>query len=403
MKNKNIVLIVEDNTTLKCLEPLVRKLSGSNNISYVFLDSLFEVSKSSLAFECREFYEFLNLDHKFFHSFQTKDLSRILQRILADHLPNFIFDFDRFFTELSPDLILSGVDHLLFLRQLFYAAKKNDVTTAVIQQGIHRDHLDPERVNEFLPYFGASYSNKYSNIEQIKRLIAHRFGPTTYTNPYPDFIFTLGDFFTNYISGLRGMYNTDRSQIITTGSPEFDGQLVDYTPRCESVLILGQQLLELPWEWEKNKEERFHKFLLNLNKNIPVTYRPHPKSSNYKKGLLPEPINISHSNSLQEDIEEHDVSLTFYSTAIYQGVLSGNVCGVIQPSWFPVEFQPFTHNHIVQVTDPDIDFRKEAIRRDRNTQQDYISNYCYMPNYDESIRQKSSSELIIDILSNNIC
>ena len=418
MKDETVVFVVEDATSYRCLEPIADRLAAENEIRFLFLDALFEppnallgeykfpktevdIPKADVSYPYVEMTEFLKIDYHLFKHLQPHYLNTITQRFVTDLLYDRIYAFDDFFTQIDPSLVLSGVDHLPFLRHLIHEARQRDVYTAVVQQGVHRNHLDPEKVEQFLPHLAATYSPKYDWIEQIKRDVFYRFGPTTYTHPHADIIFTLGDFFTRHIRQLRGQYRPDCSEVITTGTPEFDNPVSEYSPETESVLFLGQQLFERR-EWWEEDEQRFHPFLEKMNAETTFTYRPHPKSSTGKLENLPDEISISETPSLVNDINDHDVILTFFSTAIYQAIIQGKVAGIVQLPWFPVDFSPFTHDHLIQCAEPTMDFQKSARTRSKRTQLDYLDEFCYMPALDDSVKRDTSLELIIDTLSTRI-
>jgi len=135
-------------------------------------------------------------------------------------------------------------------------------------------------------------------------------------------------------------------------------------------------------------------YLERLDERIPVTVRPHPKASPKKINSLKNRLSVSESRSLAEDVSKHDVVVTVNSTAIFEAVIQGKHCCVLQLPWYGVEFEPFTHDHIGQLSTDSVDIADALSDRSVQTQKDYLQRFCYLPSTDGSDRADSSEELV---------
>jgi hypothetical protein len=87
-------------------------------------------------------------------------------------------------------------------------------------------------------------------------------------------------------------------------------------------------------------------------------------------------------------------------------VLRGVPTGILQLPWYPIDFEPFTHDHILQIRPEMLDrigeISTEAERRSGETQLDYLSAFCYTPTVHPECETDSSTKLIAQSLLNKL-
>jgi len=393
-----IVLAIEDGTSHSLLKPLADDLSSWADVELLLLDSFFEaderdisISKDELEYPYRDVSDYIR--HDLFKSPPNSWTTprAIGQRILLDNVsPQIAFDIDGFLYESDADVFVSGVDQFPFIRHVLHRAPDN-VITAVIQQGTYEYALNPKNLTGRTFFPDLDSPNRVT--ERVKRQLGFRYGVTQFCHQYADFAFTMGSFFTETINGYRKLYNRDETEIVTSGTPEFDGPVSDYEPEQESILFLSQQKYESgDWSWEDH--EKTIDVLRSISGNIPVTVRPHPKDSERKIRSFERSFEVTRRTTLQEDVADNDIVLTPDSTAIFEGVIQGKTCGILQLPWCESDFEPFTHDHMVQVVDSSTGLL--GTTKSVDSQRDYLDKFCRMPGEDRITDASSSCELISD-------
>lgn len=399
MKRKTAIFAVEDQTSFRALKPIANYIAPHFEVRILYLDSLFkndnrEISlrREKIPFEGDDFTNYVR-----FERFQTLPRStprRILQRLLLDNISHRItFKVDAYLNSVNPDVVVSAVDQVPFLRQLIVRAYHRDIKTVVLQHGTYERALDPELL-KYKPFF-PNATPEPSWFEYLKRRIGFKYGIGIYCNPYVDTLLTLGKFFTQRIKFLRSDYpDFGHTKIITTGSPEYDSNVQSYNPKMESAIFLSQQQYEGgEWGWET--QEKLIDVLDQINDQIPITVRPHPKDSIDKIENFSQYFTVSRNNCLLEDVKRHDIIISINSTALFEGIIRGKVCGTIQLPCYRVTQAPFTHNHLIQFGSDLTNIEQAAEMRSEGTQRDYFDQFCYMPSIVDD-GHESSLDLIVD-------
>lgn len=402
-----ILFIAEDSTSYRVLEPVAFEISNSPEIEveFLILDGLFDsrhenrsigIDRGSITFDAHDVRSYV--DCLWLGRFPQTIPESIIQRILLDHVsPSFAYNLEDLFRQVDPDLIVSAVDQIPFLRQLIHEADERGVPTATLQHGTYEFALSPEYIEE-KPFF-PDFSPRSKLIESFKRQSGFKYGITEYCHPDTDLVMTLGEFFTERIRWLRSQYPYhSHTMLVETGSPEFTGPVKPYQGNAESVLFLSQQQYERG-AWDRRTQERLISLLENIDRRVPVSVRPHPKGSEKKAEWFAERLDLTNQNSLRADIESHDIILTVNSTAIYEGVIQGKSCGILQIKDQKSDFEPFTHEHLVQVRDGMVDFSNAARARSEATQRDYLRQFCYLPGFSSECGSSSTAVIADKLLA----
>jgi len=371
-------------------------LAADTDINVVFLDGLYESDdremeppKNEIPHSQYEATDYVKIEK--FSPVPQSTIGRMAYRGLVDSFSDVIYGTAELLRETNPDVLVSGVDQPPFLRHFIHRAHSEGILTVTVQHGTYERALDPSLIEQRLLF--PNFSDKLPLFEKLKRRVGFRYGVTEYCNPYSDLVLTFGDFFSERIRSLRSEYPcSGDSDIITTGSPEYDASVVPYKPRGESLLFLSQHKFEGGnWTWTTQME--IVDLLEEIDEHMPVTVRPHPKESASKVKDVYGSFHISRNNTLSEDIENHDIITTVNSTAVFEGVIQGKPCGVLQVPNYPIEQAPFTDDHLIQIR-PDVsDLTEAAKQRSEATQEAYLRRFCYMPQSGD-VSYDSSEELI---------
>lgn len=413
MTTPTIVFCLSESTSFRHLRPIARRFSSEAEIEFLFLDDV--LSRTSQNDEIpdpevgtvRNGSEYLNSE--FLAGINRIERKQplpeiILQRIVEDNIsPQLVYDLDGYIESVEPDLFVSGHDLMPFIKHLIECCYRRNIPTAVVQHGTNRPLLEhPGNMPGVPSLLTPSVDPSMNWFEYLKRRVGFSYGAFVFCNPYVSELYTFGDFFTELIETLRDGYPCfGHTDVLTTGAPEFNpGSVKQYSPEVNSILFLSQWQLELD-EWKPDHQEQITTILDHLqHRGHPVTVRPHPKESADKIRKYFSPFEISDSNKLSDDIRAHDLVLTVDSTAIFDAVLQGNPCGILQPPWDSVSFPPFTHRHLVQIEDGCEDIESLASERSSETQQDYLNEFCHVPAMDSSIPFDTPVEYIYERMKN---
>lgn len=388
MRERKAVFAIHDTTTYRNLQPIVAALPDSVSVEYLLLDRLFdeapslphdELSPSRDATEYVRAELFERMNHR-----TRPGPIRIeaFQRILEDRIsPHISYDLRGYWEDTRPDLFVCGHDRLPFVKHLVRMCHERGVPSAVVQHGVQ--NLRPVRSDSRLVnYLRPSTDPPVPQTEIVKRWLFHSYGAFIFCNPYIDAVYTMGDFFTEEISSLRSDYPSfGKADIVTSGYPEYDLRgTEEYSPGIETCVFLSGWEYEAG-EWGEDVEWSIVDRLRRLEEanGIEVTIRPHPKDSQEKIERFYSDFNISNEEDLRTDIRGHDLVLTVFSTALMLGVAEGKVCGVIDVEWEQNRFGPFEDTHILRVTPSELEVHERAKRRSRETQEQYLRRYCFIP------------------------
>lgn len=400
--SKTVVFGCFSSTEYQVLEPVAESLSEVMDIEFLLFHSFIDetsdhrnsgIKSTEISFSTVDATDYVTYD-AFMALPASISLPRAgLQRFLVDNVtPRIGYEVGRLLRDLDPNLFVSAVDQQPFLRHIIRAAHDRSFPTATIQHGLYEYALDPDKIQN-RPLFPDLSSS--SPIELLKRRIGFRYGITEYAHPYTDLVTTFGDFFTERITQLRSGYPCfGKTDVVTTGSPEFSGSIEPYGSKVDSLLFLSQQQYEGGvWNWEH--QQRVVDRLVELDDQVPVTVRPHPKNAEKVVENMAEHLSLSRNDDLATDIAAHDAVATINSTALFEAAIQGKVCCVLQFPWHRIDFSPFTHDHVVQIESADISLETQATRRSVETQQDYLDYFCYLPGEDTESTADDSSELIV--------
>jgi hypothetical protein len=277
-------------TDFNALQPVAEYIKQAFNVRFLLLNSFLEakedprtasLSESEVSFKTHDARTYAR--HKAFCrlpiGMPTYQIG--LRRLALDNISHSIgFRINELFNDLKPNLLVSAVDQPVLVRHIITEAYRQNIPTAVVQHGFYEYALTPSRVENGL--LSPTFSNRVSSLEKVKRRVAFRYGITEYTHPRVDILFTIGSFFANRIGRLRSEYPcSGHTELLTSGTPEFDSTVQAYNSTVTSVLFLSQQQYESGvWGW--NKQERLMQCLASLDEETPVTVRPHPKDSKKK-------------------------------------------------------------------------------------------------------------------------
>lgn len=323
----------------------------------------------------------------------------IFRRVVEDNVPpKYLFDFEGFVRDTGINLLVCGHDGVLFVKHLAKHLSSRRTPSVVIQHGMNRPLLEfPPSVRGVPDLFAPSLEPQFPCLEYLKRRFGYRYGAFPFCNPYIDEVYTIGDFFNDRISRLRKDYPCrGEGKVYTTGSTEYDpAKSASFKARSDTALFLSQWQYE-GGQWTDAQQRWIVDTLKSFCKinDIELTVRPHPKGTDEKIQKFFEHTKISRGNSLNDDVESHDVILTVDSTAILEGILEGKMCGVLQPPWNPTSFPPFTHDHILQISDGNIELNGRIESLSNDTQQSYLRQFCYVPNNNDRSVFDSPTEVV---------
>ncbi len=404
-----VAFAIEDTTSYNALRPLVEALEGDDHVDceVLWLDSLYPPeSGRRVSAEVHRRHDhrlaesFMKRDEPVFSRFPDGLRDAMVQKLLVDRLSHRPFyDTAGYLDAVDPDVLVAAMDSIPFLRHLIRDAGQRGVETLVLQHGVYPNNLDASVLAVRNGVLSPSFDPVLPPLERLKRRLLYPYGFSVYTNPFVGEVLTMGTFFQRRIAALREEYPCDGTTPVTvTGSPEFDGGIQPYEPRTDSVLYLSQQTYESGFWTEENLDWHVDR-LGRLDEIADVTVRPHPKDSTAKMDRYREQVAVSEEPSLAADIANYDVILASHSTALFEGVVQGKVCGVLTVPWDDTEthqaFEPFTHRHIVQVRPGTEDLDRAAAERSIETQREYLRRFCYTPSAFE-VDGSSSTELVLD-------
>lgn len=411
MTQPTVLFAAEDWASYVALRPVADELVQECDVVFLLLDDFFNRS----CHEKRDIYiDRARVNYEYFDSIDyiktelvqalpSSTPRAILQRFVLDNISHRIaFDLERLFHDTCPDAFVSAVDSTPIIRHVIREAHDLDIFTATIQHGMYEYALNTDIIDK-RPFFpNITEPNPY--IERIKRQFGFRYGITEYCHPYSDVVFTMGDFFTEVIRDLRSDFPAmGYTELIAAGTPEYDGDVSDYSPDTESLLFLSQPKYE-NGNWEREEFDSFIEHLKRLNETIPVTIRPHPKDPGEKINRLGEFFEVSEIDDLTKDVSNYHVITTVNSTAVFEGVIQGKVCGVHQPQWDKSTFPPLVHDHMIQISDPDQNVLDRAKERSVATQRSYFRQFCRMPQIetDLGVSYSSSADQIAKTIEERI-
>lgn len=407
MTYPKIVFAIYDTTSYRCLSPIARNLRSDASVEFLLFDDLLQMARKPLPkgelSPHRNAVDYVRnpVSKKINQISRQQPIPEIIvQRLLEDNVSaRLAYDISGYLDDANPDVFVSAHDILPFIKHLIEESHRRDFKSVVVQHGINRPFLEnPSDMPGIPNLLSPSVEPQSSVFERVKRRLGFRHGPFVFCNPYVDELYTFGDFFTDLLSELRSHYpNFGKTDVITTGSSEFNPSDVEHFERSvRSALFLSQ------WQYENgdwnDDQQRTIVGMLELVEDqydTTVAVRPHPKDSIEKMRSFFTEFPISTDSDLETVIGEHDLILTVDSTAIFQGVLQGKVCGVVQPPWDPSSFLPFTHEHIVQITS-DQSYPPDEVSQSTATQRDYLHQCCYVPSLDSTNRYSSPVEYISD-------
>lgn len=417
MDTDTVVFAIEDATSYNALSPLIDALDEQTgdtvDVEVLWLDSLYPPDSGrrlSAEFRGRHPHrllsEFVRVDRPEFTQFPRGMRDAMVQKLLVDRLSHRPFyDTAGYLDAVDPDVLISAMDSIPFLRHLIRDASERDVATLVLQHGAYPNNLDASVLAVRNGPLSPSFDPVLPPLERLKRVLLYPYGFSVYTNPWVDEVLALGTFFQRRIAALREQYPCNgRSPVTVTGSPEFDGGIVEYEPRTDSVLYLSQQTYESGFWTDENLDWHVNR-LGELDDVVDVTVRPHPKDSAAKMDRYREQVAVSEEPNLAADIANYDVVLGSHSTALFEGVVQGKVCGVLRVPWDDTEthqtFEPFSHRHMLQVRPGTDDLASAAAERSVATQREYLRRFCYTPREFED-DGTSSTELILERITSHL-
>lgn len=403
MRERKAVFAIHDTTTYRNLQPIVDVLPDWVSVEYLLLDRLFDEapplphdelspSRDATEYVRAEFFERMN------HRTRPGPMRvEAFQRILEDRIsPHISYDLRGYWEDTRPDLFVCGHDRLPFIKHLVRMCHGRGVPSAVVQHGVQ--NLRPlKSESRLVNYLRPSTDPPVPQTETVKRWLLHNYGAFIFCNPYIDVVYTMGDFFTEEIRALRADYPSfGKADIVTSGYPEYGLRSIEeYSSDIETCVFLSGWEYEAD-EWGEDVERSIADRLRGVaeENDIDVTVRPHPKDSPEKIERFYSGFRISDEEDLRTDIRRHDLVLTVFSTALMFGVAEGKVCGVIDVDWGQNRFGPFEDTHILRVTPSDLEVRERAKRRSRETQEQYLRRYCFIPAVHDDSGYEAPAEFI---------
>jgi hypothetical protein len=384
------VFAVEDVPSYNALAPVAAELDFETE--FLFVDGLYGSQAAGEdrripeeireRHDYRDFEEYVTRRPDLFARFPEGAGRAVAQKLVVDAADYGIaYDVAGYLADADPDVFVCAMDSLPFVRHVIAALRGEAPVTAVVQGGMYPKNLTADRIATRHGALSPGFSG--GALERLKRRLAYRYGITVYCHPDVDYAFTLGSFFAERIAGLREGYPYDgHTELVVTGAPEYEGPAREYDPTADSVLFLSQQ----QWEsgrWSDGQLETARGMLARLDRNVPVTVRPHPKDSEEKRAFYGERVAVSEEPDLAADVANHDVILTSHSTAVLEGVIQGKPAGIVEFPWesevaLP-DFPAFAHEHLLRIEDGTEDVGALAAERSVATQRDYLERFCRVP------------------------
>ena len=400
MADPVVLFLVQEKTSYRSLQPVADALDEDCEVVTVLLTHIFDRTDQTIRFDESDidYPTYLGMEYMTRFGLDGLPESRrqwLLQQVAVNRLSGVLYDADRLLDDVEPDLVIGTNDQVLFYRYLLERAAKRSIPTVVLQHGFFRYELGDSLFGQH--WTQPTRSPDRPLVEKAKRRLLYEYGVTQFCNPYSSVVMGLGHQFTDRIAELRSEYPTNgRGRVVTTGTPEFDGDVTSYDPSCDSALFLSQQFLEsfLPWDWER--EKALVDRLCRIDEQLPVTVRPHPKDSRAKTEYVADRLRVSEDASLAADVAAHDVILGLDSTALIEGVVQGKLCGVFDVGYR--DYWPLEHEHFFRVEGDgsDIDLAAAAEERSAATQRDWLDRFSYMPGEDPEAPE-SSTALAADV------
>lgn len=385
------VFAVEDVPSYNALAPVAVELDAFD-VEFLFLDSLYDSQSAGSDRRIpdeirsrhphRDFEDYVTCRPSLFARFPNGTGAAIAQKAVVDAGDyERAYDIPGYLDDADPDIFVCAMDSLPFVRHAIAALRGTETVTAVVQGGMYPKNLTPERIaardGPLSPKFDGG------RLERLKRRLAYRYGITVYCHPDVDLVFGLGSFFAERIASLRDAYPCDgHTDIAVTGAPEYGGPAERYDPRAASLLFLSQQQYE-SGRWTDDQLDRACAILRRLDRQIPVTVRPHPKDSEAKLERYADHVAVSDEPDLAADVANHDVIVTSHSTAVLEGVIQGKPAGILDFPWdsevsLP-DFPAFRHDHMLRIEDGGEDVAAMAAERSVATQRAYLDRFCRVP------------------------
>lgn len=401
------VFAVHDSTTSKNLYPIAEKLPETISVEYLLLDDFF--GESGVSAEKLQPYrratEYVRRD------FLVRINQRrrpgplpvaAFQRLLDDRISPYIaYRLAEYMEDAAPDLFVCGHDRLPFIKHVIKLCYDRGVPSVVVQHGLQNlQHVSADL--ELLDYVRPSTEPLSSRIENLKRWAFYNYGAYIFCNPYVDFVYTIGDFFTDEIENLRSDYPCfGKTSVVTTGYPEYDlSEIRPYDSCITSGLFLSGWEYEAG-EWSDDTQNLIAERLKQIEKanGIDIVVRPHPKDSEEKLTRFYADFEISTEDDITADIARHDLVLSVYSTALLLAVAEGKVCGVLRIPWEQNRFGPFDDPHVLEIAADRLEVHDRATQRSVETQKRYLRRYCYIPAVHGCSDLGSPTEYIASLLT----
>lgn len=410
MDKPKAVVAIYDTTSYAILGELAEELKDDFTVEYLILDELLvsnnpdkagdfpkdelKPSRSGLDYVSNDYLWKLN---KF--SSPRPITVEIVQRIIEDKVsPELSYNVQDFIDDTELDVFICGHDLFPFVKHIIRESNKKEFNSVVVQHGMNHPALVSSN-NSGREWLTPTQDHNSKILEYIKRRVGYQNGAFLFANPYLDEVYTFGDYFSNHIRDLRSSYPCfGKADVISAGPTEYDPTSIqDYSASIDSALFLSQWQLE-SGEWDEKQQkwvvDRLQK--LEEHSELELVIRPHPREKVEKIQRFYSEFEVSQNRSLDEDILEHDFIITYDSTALLKGVLSGKVCGVLDVPWDNSEFPPLDDDFLIKIGKDKVNLEEEAKSRNIRDQHNYLSNYCYVPALDSATPADSPIELVIN-------
>lgn len=397
-------------TTYRNLAPIAERISEHHDVEYLVFDNLLQSAdpsdSSSLPLNkltphrLADNYTKTHIADAFHQTPRSKKKVAV-QRILEDNIsPNLIYDLKSYINDANPDVFVTGHDRLPFIKHIMRYSKEMNFRSVVIQHGINRPGLEfrnGQPINR-QGIFRPSIEPCSWTFEKIKRRIGFNYGAFLFCSPYADEVFTMGDFFTKRLKKLRSQYPCNGTgKVTTTGYAEFNPSSITPVERKkESALFLSQWQYEAG-SWSDKNQEQLVEVLRSFERrnNLSLTIRPHPKDSEEKLSTFFGDFSVSRDSELEDDINSHDIVLTVDSTALLRAILKGKVPAVVDLPWEQNRFPPFTHEHVLSISEDSSSLDQSISGLSETTQANYLQRFCYVPSLDNSSKFDSPQECLV--------
>lgn len=401
-----VVFAVHDSTEYKNLHLIAERLPETISVEYLLLDDLFneagvpaeklQPSRRATEYVRHDFHVWINQRRR-----PGPLHVAAFQRLLNDRIsPHIAYRLTEYLDDAAPDLFVCGHDRLPFIKHVIKTCHDRGIPSVVVQHGIQNLQHVPADV-EILDYLRPT-NPLSSRIEYLKRWAFYNYGAYIFCNPYVDFVYTIGDFFTDKIENLRSEYPcSGNASVVTTGYPEYNlSEIRPYEPDITSGLFLSGWEYEAG-EWSDDTQRQIAERLKQIEKTngINIVVRPHPKDSEEKITRFYSDFKISMEDDITADIARHDLVLSVYSTALMLAVAEGKVCGVLRIPWEKNHFGPFQDPHMLEITADRLEVHDRARQLSTETQKNYLRRYCYIPAVHDRLNRGSPAEYIASRLT----